>query len=98
MQWTVLDPLPFNHRLAVSFNRRIEALITFRAAADVKAAPGNRFYRPGEAVDEALRRELLLRTQIQAFLLAHNFDGAAANAAAAAAVRAELTNRGAHRS
>lgn len=108
MDWTAIssiDPGAFSlplQRALDPLNRRIKALLEFRAAAAGPNPPSNKFFRPGDAINEALRRELLLRGDIKRFYARAGAEAAAAdvqaNDEAAAVVRSLLTARGGHRS
>lgn len=100
MEWSTINPLKTDglnvrdHAQARILNRQIYDLKQYRAAAvgGIKPPFGA---GPGTAIDEALRRELILRHDIERFNAARK-QSDPANATALEAVRALLTERGTH--
>lgn len=96
MDWSKLDPIPGDGRGAAILNRHLKDLADFRERVDSGKAVGQ-FYAAQDAIDEALRRELVIRSDIAVYLTQKKIDGSA-NAAALAAVRTLLDEREGHRS
>src|SRR5690349_9064659 len=98
MDWSKLEPLPeasgslAEQNMVAVLNRRIADLAKFRAAATSDTPPSNRFFSKEDAVNEALRRELMLRVDIARFQKLK-----AEEVPEVIAVRKLLDERGGHR-
>jgi hypothetical protein len=97
MDWIPLVAIAATDKTAAILNRQITDLEKFRADAVSPSPKAGRFYTGEGAIDEALRRELILRIDIARY---HNAKGApdAANDAAILTVRKTLDEREGHRS
>lgn len=96
MEWLPLPIIEPADRTARNLAKQIADLEAFRAEATSPTPPAGRFYSGDEAVNEALRRELVLRLDIVRYLASKERD-AAAERAAAGQVRGILDDREGHR-
>ncbi|HVS73141.1 MAG TPA: hypothetical protein VHQ47_17935 [Phycisphaerae bacterium] len=97
MDWIPLAPITAPDKTAAILNRQIADLQKFRADALTANPKPGKFYQGAEAIDEALRRELILRIDIAQYRNAKNAPDPA-NDAAIVAVRKTLDDREGHRS
>jgi hypothetical protein len=97
MDWLPLPTIEPVDRTAKNLAQQVADLQTFRAEAVSDKPPVGRFYIGEEAVNEALRRELILRLDIARYLASKGRDPAPEKAASAQ-VRQILDDRDGHRS
>jgi hypothetical protein len=96
MEWLALPVISPSDKIARNLVQQILDLEKFRAQATSAKPPASTWYTGEEAVNEALRRELLLRLDIADYLAKKGGD-AAAEKAAAGRVRKILDDREGHR-
>lgn len=96
MEWLPLPTIEPVDKTAKNLAQQVADLATFRAEVLSEKPPAGHFYVGEEAVNEALRRELLLRLDIVRYLSlkGRDFTG---EQAAAEQVRATLDQREGHR-
>jgi hypothetical protein len=96
MEWLPLPAIEPADKTARNLAKQITDLSTFRAQVASPKPPAGHFYTGEEAVNEALRRELVLRLDIVRYLAGKGLDPAAEKAAADQ-VRTILDDREGHR-
>jgi hypothetical protein len=97
MDWQPLPTIDFPDKTAANLRKQLADLEEFRAQVLSPKPPAAHFYAGDDAVNEALRRELVLRLDIADYLRRRGRDDSA-EAAATAAVRKVLDEREGHRS
>ncbi|HVX84417.1 MAG TPA: hypothetical protein VH253_06340 [Phycisphaerae bacterium] len=97
MKWNVIGRIGAEDPEAVILNRQISDLDRFRADALSPRPPSNKFFRANDAVNEALRREYLLRRDIVSYLRRRQSPRLASEESAVKALDALLTERNGHR-
>jgi hypothetical protein len=94
-QWPLIQPLNLPGKAGAIIDRQMAEITEFRKLVDAGKAVGKFFVRD-EGINEALRRELVIRTEAITYALARKQDPQPF-IAAAAAVRALLDERDGHR-
>jgi hypothetical protein len=96
MEWLPLPIIEPVDKTARNLAKQIADLETFRADATSSTPPTGRFYTGEDAINEALRRELILRIDIARYLRGNGKD-IASDTAAVNQVRNILDDREGHR-
>jgi hypothetical protein len=96
VNWIELPTIEPNDKTAKNLAKQVADLETFRAEVTSPTPPAGHFYSGDEAINEALRRELILRMDIARY---HQRKGenVTADTAAVAQVRKILDDREGHR-
>ena len=96
MDWLQLPTIDGGDKTAANLRKQVADLEAFRTAALSPTPPVGQFYAGEEAVNEALRREYLLRIDIERYLKSAGQDTSAISSTVAQ-VRQILDERGGHR-
>jgi hypothetical protein len=96
MEWLPLPTIDPTDKTARNLAKQVTDLEAFRAEVTSPTPPAGHFYTGEEAINEALRRELILRLDIARYLTRKGRD-AATETATAAQVRTILDDREGHR-